>query len=81
MPPIPMLAPEYLHSLPAPNCTPDTPTPLTAPDTLLTPYTSKSPLMTPIPMLAPEYIHSLSDPQCTPCQPLDTPYTPASGGI
>ena len=44
--PIALLVPEYLHSLPAPQCTPDTPTPPDGPKSLMaldTPYTPRSP--------------------------------------
>ena len=84
MPPIPLLAAVYLHSLPAPNA------PLTAQVSLdcssfpltppILPRSLQCPLMPPIPLLAPEHLHSLPAPQCTPNSPQShwwplTPYT------
>ena len=85
VPPISLLAPEYLHSLPDPNTplhpltTPNTPLILSkplmvskhAPDTAAP---SRSLLMPPISLLAPEYLHSLPDPN-TPLHPLIAPNT------
>ena len=82
MPPITLLACEYLQSLPAPQWTPDTPD--GPPDPL---GASQCPLMLLIPLLAPQYLHPLPAPQCTPDTstlsdgssiPPDTPYIPKS---
>ena len=74
MPPIPLLAPEYLESLPAPY-TPETPeTPKTVP-TLPTPLGAPMPTDAPYTLLAPEYLQSLPAPQYTPdtLHPLSAP--------
>ena len=65
MPPIPYLALEYLHFLPAPNTSlipPDVPPPLMTSMLPTSPQTFQCPLMPPIPLLAPEYLHSLPAP-------------------
>ena len=65
---ITLLAPEHLHSLPAPNAPLHS---LMDPPCLLTPLGApQCPLMLPIPLLAPKGIHCLPASQCTPCQPL-----------
>ena len=68
---------------PNPCLTPPTPpnSPQIPHDNPQHPLHSNEPPMPPISLLAPESIHSLPGPQCIPCQPLDTPYTPAIGGI
>ena len=88
MPPIPFLAPEYLHSLSAPNTslTPATPwCPLMAPNTPTPPRRPQMSLMLPTFLLAPEYLHSLPASH-TPWHPYtiwcplttpSTPYTPS----
>ena len=77
--PIPLLAPEYLHSLPAPK----TPLhPLLAPNIPIPPRRPQMPLMLPIALLAPEYLHSLSahpytlTPPSWPPTPLGDPNAP-----
>ena len=61
-----LLAPEYLHSLPAPI---HHLMPPNGPNTPYTPEEPQCPLMPPIPLLACEYLHSLPAPHYTP----DTP--------
>ena len=70
MPQIPILAPEYLHALLAPQCTPDTPTPLMAPWCPWHPYTHRSPWC----HLYPCWHLSTY----TPCQPPHASDTPTS---
>ena len=75
MPPVPLLAPEYLESLPAPKYTPDIPytpwCPLTATITP-TPLGALNTSDAPCTPSGPEYLESQPAPKYTP----DIPYTP-----
>ena len=72
MPPIPLLAPEYLHSLPAPNAPWHPYTPYAPPDATYTPGGSWAPTIPASPQCTPDTPYTPDGPQ----SPWWTPNTP-----